>query len=125
MKQTRGEFGELAACEHLVSQNYDIIARNYRKRCGEIDIVALNAHEVVFVEVKCRKYDSLVEGIESVNHTKQAKIEKTAKAFLAENPQFYEMNARFDVIQVTITTDNSPQLLTLTHYKDAFNPALL
>jgi len=121
VNKKRGDFGEAAVCDYIAKQGYKILARNYRKRVGEIDIIAIDKSEIVFIEVKTRKFGSMTDGGDSVNFTKQQKIIKTAKAFLKENPQYYNTNARFDVAQVTITTDEVPQLLELEYYKDAFS----
>ena len=131
IKKKRGDFGEAAVCDYIINQGYKTITCNYRKKIGEIDIIALSPpqdkhkNEIVFIEVKTRKFDSLTDGIDSVNLSKRKKIVKTARVFLQENPQYGDINARFDVAEVIITTDDSPQLLELKYYKDAFDPALL
>ncbi|MCL2072128.1 MAG: YraN family protein [Oscillospiraceae bacterium] len=125
VKKTRGEFGETAVCDYLTQRGFEIAARNYRKRVGEIDIIAVSGEEIAFVEVKTRKFNSMTEGADSVTYEKRRKIVKTAYAFLNDNPQFCNINARFDVAQVVVTTDEFPQLLQLDYFEDAFNPALM
>ena len=127
LKKIRGDFGEVTVRDYLIKRGYRVIASNYRKRVGEIDIIAVFDidKEVIFIEVKTRKQGGLIEGVESVNHTKRQKIFKTARAFIAENPQFCRMNTRFDVAEVTITGGESPQLLKIDYYEDAFNPIFL
>ncbi|MCL1880874.1 MAG: YraN family protein [Oscillospiraceae bacterium] len=125
-RKIRGEFGENVICEHLCSNSYKIVSRNYLKKSGEIDIIAVcnESQELVFIEVKTRKFNCLVEGSNSVNYTKQNKIAKTAKIWLAENSGFSGMNVRFDVAVVSVTTDVVPQLLDIEYYENAFEPAL-
>ena len=127
IKKKRGDFGEIAVCDYLVKRGCTIAERNYRKRSGEIDIIAISGcgNEVVFVEVKTRKFGGLTEGVDAVNNEKRRRIVKTARAFLVDNPQFYNMNSRFDVAGVVITTDETPSVLEIEYYEDAFNPALL
>lgn len=125
IKKTRGDFGEVAVCDYLEKRGYSITARNYRKRTGEIDIISVRDNTVVFVEVKTRKFGSMTEGTDAVTLSKRRKIVSAARAFLNENPQFHNMNTRFDVAGVTVTTDESPRLLEIEYYKDAFDPALL
>ncbi|MCL1789595.1 MAG: YraN family protein [Oscillospiraceae bacterium] len=125
IKKTRGDFGEIAVRDYLVEHGYKIVACNYRKRQGEIDIIAVQNEEIVFVEVKTRKFGSMTEGIDSVTYEKRRKIINTAHAFLRENPEFSNMNARFDAAGVVITTDDVPRLIELDYYEDAFNPALM
>jgi putative endonuclease len=121
----RGDFGEQAACRYLEERGYRIVTRNFRKRSGEIDIVAVHGGEVVFVEVKTRKFGSMTEGLDAVTYSKRLKIAKTAQAFLAEHPHFREMNARFDVASVVVTTDDAPRLIEIGYIEDAFDSALL
>ena len=121
----RGEFGEESVRKSLLRMGYTIVATNYRKRCGEVDIVAVHGETVVFVEVKTRKFGSVVDGEIAVNHEKRNKIVKTAKAFLDDFPMFSDMNVRFDVAEVVVTTDKVPQLIEVVYYEDAFDPAFL
>jgi len=104
----------------LLERGYEIVSRNYRKRCGEIDIIATFADEIAFVEVKTRKFGGLTAGIAAVNREKQRRIAETAKRFLAENPRWYGKSARFDAADVVITTDKSPKLLSVEYYANAF-----
>ena len=64
-RAVKGELGEDFTADYLVKNGYDIITRNYRKPCGEIDIVASKGDILVFVEVKTRRYRSLVSGVEA------------------------------------------------------------
>ncbi|MCL1866807.1 MAG: YraN family protein [Oscillospiraceae bacterium] len=124
-KKIRGDFGEAAVCTYFEKRGYAVVKRNYRKRVGEVDIIATLGESVVFVEVKTRKFGSLTDGIDSVTRTKRRRIVKTAKLFLDENPQYNVMDVRFDAAQVVVTTDEIPQLIELDYYEDAFNSMLL
>ncbi|MDE6539885.1 MAG: YraN family protein [Ruminococcus sp.] len=95
-----GKTGEDAVCEYLVGEGYRIIARNYRIKGGEIDIIAENDEYTAFVEVKSRKPDSLVSGFEAVNKRKQGLIIKTAFDYCCKNPDV--LQPRFDVAEVII-----------------------
>jgi putative endonuclease len=125
VKKTRGDFGENAVCDYLLGKGYTIVARNYLKRQGEIDIVATHNDQIAFVEVKTRKFDSLIDGFDSITITKRRKIVKTAHAFLAENPQFADMNTQFDAAQVVVTTDEFPRLIEIDYCENAFEPMFL
>jgi putative endonuclease len=109
----------------LTARGHEIVRRNFRKKCGEIDIITLHGNEVVFAEVKTRKFGSLLEGADSVTLDKRRKLFKTAKAFLADNPRFCNMNVRFDVAAVTVTAEDLPSLLEIEYCEDAFNPIFL
>jgi putative endonuclease len=121
IKKTRGDIGEAKTCDYIKEKGFQIVETNYLKAFGEIDIVALHKDEIVFIEVKTRKFDSLTDGGDAVTVSKRRKLVKTAYAFIDENPQYGNMNARFDVAEVTVTTDDVPQLIALEYYEDAFN----
>ncbi|MCL2765296.1 MAG: YraN family protein [Treponema sp.] len=89
-----------------------IIARNFRSKYGEVDIISLDGETVVFTEVKAWSsfgFENLQYGLDI---KKQQKIIKTAKYFLLENRKYNNMAIRFDVIFVK---NNS-----ITHLASAF-----
>ena len=81
----RGKPGEDLACEHLVRQGLRILARNYRCRAGEIDVVADDRGTVVFVEVKERGGDSHGTAVEAVTPEKRRRILRAARVFAAQH----------------------------------------
>lgn len=117
-----GNYGENVAMKYLLANGYIIIARNYHSRYGEIDIIAIDKHCLVFVEVKTRTdsrfYNVLDWALESVNKAKQRKIIKTAMVYLMNNE--INLQSRFDVI-VVITEYNSKKVKFVTQIKDAFD----
>ena len=119
VRHTRGKFGEDYTADYLINRGMKIIARNFRRKGGELDIVALDGDELVIVEVKTRKFGSLTEGIEAITFTKRKNIVLTAVKFLGENDiEFSGM--RFDVAEVVVTTDKIPAVLEFNYYEDAF-----
>ena len=101
MKTTElGLRGESLAAEHLESEGYAIVARNFRCRMGEIDLIARRRDELVFTEVKLRKNAFYGEAREFVTAAKQRKLRMTAEYYLAARPWAQELRARFDVIEV-------------------------
>ena len=78
--QISGKLGEDAACKYLKKQNYQILERNYRKRYGEIDIIAQKSNKLIFAEVKTRSGERYGTPSEAVTFSKQQKIIKTAEA---------------------------------------------
>lgn len=91
--------GEDAAAELLKAKGLKVIARNWRTRFGELDLVALDGTTLVFVEVKARQLADFVEPAQAVDRTKQRKIRRLAEAYLAfEHPQHEA--CRFDVVSV-------------------------
>lgn len=118
-RQTKGKLGEDAVCAELVKRGHVIIARNYHKRVGEVDIISQIDRYIVFTEVKTRKLGSMVSGLEAVNFTKQKKIVLTADAYLTENPT--DLQPRYDIAEVTVTRGESPVITRIDIYEDAFS----
>jgi len=93
-----GKLGEARAAEALEKAGMSIVARNFRWRRGEIDIIALDGETLVFAEVKSSPRLG-VESLElSVGARKQGKIIETAKYFLATHRQYERRGIRFDVV---------------------------
>ncbi|MBQ8228850.1 MAG: YraN family protein [Clostridia bacterium] len=111
-----GVWGELYAARYLRDNGYKIIAGNYRRRVGEIDIIAQKDNTVCFVEVKTRGEDPMFAPSEAVDALKQEKIRATAGLFM--NKFGGENNVRFDVVEVIL--DKNFNKLSLNHIKDAF-----
>lgn len=120
-KQDIGKAGEDAAVQHLLGQGYRICERNYANthglRLGEIDIVAQNQGEIVFVEVKSAYLESgrerrLPEW--QVSRSKLRKMEKAAGIYLKEH-RLEDRNYSFDVVAVTFYPDREPEIRHLDH----------
>lgn len=99
-RQRMGEDGEEAACAELRRRGYEILARRYRTRRGEIDIVARQNRTVVFVEVKTRIDDRYGGGAAAVTWRKQRTIALVATEFLART-RAGNVACRFDVVVVS------------------------
>ena len=95
-----GKKGEEQAACALASAGMEIIAKNYRSKFGEVDIIAVDGETIVFVEVKAWAAFDFDNLRYSLNARKQDKIIKTAKYFLFENRKYSNMAIRFDVVFV-------------------------
>ena len=96
-----GKIGEKLAAGYLKKQGYEIITTNFYTKGGEIDIIAKEDNEIVFVEVKTRSNGSFGKPVEAVNYFKQKHLYKTAKYYMYKT--CHELNyIRFDVIEVYI-----------------------
>lgn len=114
-----GNRGESIVCNYLVKNNYKILCRNYYTRYGEIDIIAEKEPFIVFVEVKVRKINSIISGLEAVDIRKQKKIIKTAECYLLENN--IELQPRFDVFELIYYFKNGTKFLKhMRHFENAF-----
>jgi len=99
----------------VLFRSYTIVARNYRCRLGEIDLVALDGRVVVFVEVRSRRGDRVGTPLESVDGRKQARVARVAQHFCAAHG-WHDRDARFDVIGIRF--DAEPP--AVEHVRGAF-----
>lgn len=111
----KGKEGELYVAQYLQNNGYKILAQNYRKRFGEIDIIAKKNDTLIFVEVKWRK-NPLIDSAELVGPSKQKKIIFIAKEFLSKHTQL-EVICRFDVALIEQCTNQS---INLQYIPNAF-----
>lgn len=94
-----GASAEQAAEAYLQGQGLKTVARNYRSRFGELDLVMRDGAALVFVEVRQRRHRGYADGIESVDCHKQRRLASVAQRYLAwEAPETLE--SRFDVVAV-------------------------
>ncbi len=102
-----GEQGEDLAVAFLQQQGYQLLARRFRCRIGEIDIIVKKSGMIVFVEVKTRRSVLFGTPAQAVNRKKQVKIINTALNYLN-----YTNNARlpirFDILEVMIAGEGKP-----------------
>jgi len=94
-----GIAGEDKAAEWYVAEGYHVVARNWRCRDGELDLVVVGHGSIVFSEVKTRSSTRFGVPAESVSPTKQRRIRGLATRFLQENPQ-HGGRIRFDVVSI-------------------------
>lgn len=100
-RQHRGANAEEQACRYLQQQGLRLIARNYRSRRGEIDLIMQDADNLVFVEVRYRRQSRYGSGLESVGWRKQRRIVACAAHYLHCHPLTARLAARFDVVALS------------------------
>lgn len=113
--QHLGKLGEDLACRELERRGYTILARRYRTRLGEIDIVARDGETLVFVEVKARGSATWGHPTEAITPGKRRRLARMAADYLARR-RAGDCACRFDV--VTILMDRPPPKVTL--FRNAF-----
>ncbi len=113
-----GKQGEILALDFLQLKGYELIAQNYRFQKAEIDLIMKTEGYVVFVEVKTRTSEEIIEAEAAITKTKQALIISAADEFLQHYNQ--EVEARFDVVIVIINRKKK----SIRHIEDAFNSIL-
>jgi putative endonuclease len=111
-----GEQGERLAEEFLRKLGCKILRRNWRTRLGEIDLIARDGDEVVFVEVKLRSTADWGDPQESVRPGKRRRICLAASEF-ADRNRLHGYTLRFDIVAVLLPDGGTPEV---RHYKDAF-----
>jgi putative endonuclease len=116
-RQHLGKMGEDLACAELSRRGYAVLARRYRTRFGEIDIVARDGDVTVFVEVKTRAGDDYGGGAEAVTGWKQRRVTQMAVDYLSRN-HLHDRPCRFDVVVVDLAGD-STRIEVYAHAFDA------
>ena len=115
-----GERGEIVAARFLKRAGYRIVTTRLKQRYGEIDIVAVDGHTVVFVEVKTRRLDLTTQPAEAVDQTRQQRLTRAALAFLKYHG-LLEYPGRFDVVEIVWASEGTEP--KIRHIVDAFPAA--
>lgn len=98
-KNELGVKGENLAVRYLKKRGYRIIERNYRIKLGEIDIIAEQGDNLVFIEVKTRSGSSFGSPLESITVQKQKQLSKVALEYICKK-KCHQLPARFDVVGI-------------------------
>jgi len=109
-----GKRGELLAIEYLKANGYKILETNWRTDHKEVDIIAQDNNEIVFIEVKTRTNIYSGSPVDAVNVQKQKLLIDAAEDYIILNN--IDLEARFDIISVII--DGNKQ--SINHIKEAF-----
>lgn len=115
-KRNTGSYGEDLACKFLQQHRYQIIERNFFYGHGEIDIIAKDGDELVFVEVKYRTNLEFGPPELSISKGKQKLIRRTAEAYLYEKG-IKDQDCRIDLIAILHLKDEKPKI---NHIINAF-----
>lgn len=102
MSKAQGDYHEKQALAYLKKRGLTLVQQNFYSRFGEIDLIMLDAKQLVFIEVKARSQSHFAEAAEAVTTSKQQKIIRTALYFLQTHPQYQQHHCRFDVIAITL-----------------------
>jgi putative endonuclease len=118
IRQTLGRVGEDLACAELEKRGYEVLERRYRRRGGELDIVARDGRTVVFVEVKTRESRDFGDASEAVTPRKRWRMTQLALDYLARH-SLTECACRFDVVAIHMENE----LPVVEIYQNAFDAA--
>jgi putative endonuclease len=112
----KGEEGEKIAAEYLTDKGFVMIKKNWRFHYSEVDIIAKDGNDLVFVEVKLRTYDTFGYPESFVTNHKMKKLAEAADGY--RQLFSYEGELRFDVISII----KNQYKTEIEHFKDAFYP---
>jgi putative endonuclease len=118
-RQHLGIVGEELAARELASRGYRIVARRYRTRHGEIDIVAEDGATVVIVEVRARATGEFGSAAESVTAAKMRRVAAMAVDYLARH-HVTDRPCRFEVVAVDDALSERPRITVYPCAFDAF-----
>ena len=118
-RQELGESGENLAVSALTSQGYAVVARRYRSRYGEIDIIANDGDTLVFVEVRRKSGEGYGAAVESVTPDKQRRVVRMAVEYLARHDRYDRVAVRFDVVAIDDQPDGPPRITLIRNAFDA------
>lgn len=112
-RQQAGKRGEDRAAEYLEQEGYAVVARNYRYRRAEVDLIVSKANWLVFVEVKARTTEAFGYPESFVDARKAALLMQAAEAFI--HTHNWQGHVRFDVVSVNLKTGE------VKHFEDAIS----
>jgi putative endonuclease len=104
-KKEKGHYVEQQVQHYLEKQHLRLIAKNYTKPVGEIDLIMFDTEMVIFVEVRYRQSNLYGKALETVTKPKQKKLIKTSLLFLQENSAYQALPCRFDIVSVSTYND--------------------
>ncbi len=114
-RRAKGKAGEDAAVDYLEKKGYHILGRNFRYERGEIDIIAIDKEDLVFIEVKARRSKAFGEPEDALTPAKCNQIRKVAEGYLLEQ-RIDDQPCRFDVIAIEYERETP----VIRHLIDAF-----
>jgi putative endonuclease len=110
VNHARGRAAEDAALHFLQARGFTLVARNYRCRRGEIDLVMRDGECLVFIEVRARRSNAYGGAAASIGVAKQRRLAAAARHFLMTHPLEASRPARFDVVAISgADGENPPQ----------------
>lgn len=112
-----GETGEQLARDYLLKKGYEILDENWRFEKAEIDIIAFDGKQLIFVEVKLRTSTYFGDPEEFVDERKQKHLARASEEYI--DLMNWEGEIRFDIIAITFS---GTEKYTLRHIEDAFFP---
>jgi putative endonuclease len=101
-RKNLGDSGERVAAMFLEQRGYKILARNFRTRVGEMDLIAEDADGLAFVEVRTRRGSALGSPEESLTPRKRARLLTVAQEFLQAHAEYADRAWRIDLVAIEL-----------------------
>jgi putative endonuclease len=114
-RQQIGRAAEDAAAAFLESQGLTVLLRNYRRRAGELDIVARDHDTLIIAEVRTRSGNEFGGAAASVTLSKQTRLIRAAAQLLQQRRDLASLRVRFDVIVVHQPSSHRPRVEWIKH----------
>lgn len=111
-----GTFGEMLVITYLENQNYKIIDKNFYTKYGEIDIIAKDKDEYVFIEVKTRTTNNYGTPAEAVDNNKRKCMKSASNVYIYLN-KLENKYIRYDIVEVYFVNQNQ---YYINHLKNNF-----
>ena len=99
-----GNEGEVLGAEHLLSQGYSILEKNWRHSHWEVDIIASKNNTLHFIEIKTRKSKKFGQPEDKVGKKKMENLINAAEQYLYLYPQWNRI--QFDILSISMITNN-------------------
>lgn len=106
-----GNIGEELAAQWLLQKGFCILARNWRYKHSEVDIIASQKNILHFIEVKTRNSTQFGQPEESINTTKMNALKKAAVAYVEQNTEWKKI--QFDVMAITLKPNNNHEFFMI------------
>jgi putative endonuclease len=121
--QKIGVIGEEIAVNYLKKKGYQILARNFKTKWGELDIAASHNKTIVFVEVKTLKYNPLKEPVfspeDEITFHKANQLRKMAQIYLSANRLPLDTSQQIDILPIELP--DSGQIANIRHIENAIS----
>ena len=111
-KTILGKKGEALALDFYLSKNHLIIAKNYRKQIGEIDLITITANTIHFIEIKTLSSNAdSGSSSEKITYTKKQRMMSSAFLFIQEHDKFMHFQKKFILLEIKMNLQGAPSFL--------------
>lgn len=113
-----GKLGENIARDYLQNKGYSIMDQNYKNKYAEIDIIAKNREEIVFIEVKTRVGEQFGIPEDALNRDKMRRLVRNAQAYIARNVRTKPCDRPYRIDAICIVLNQEKKVKRIDHYEN-------